>query len=542
MRHHRVGVIQEGAMGYETINEEEEFFMRKAWDRTKRDIHRQYFFSAPYEIEVVERNLGYWLNSVREELEAGTYRPSPSVTIDIPKPGWHVRPGVIMSLKDVFVYQAIVLGAIDSIGLRLAWSADNKRFSGLLSDERYNNWFKKETQGWVNFQNRSIELIDSGNGYVVIADISAFFDNIDHSILAKDLLATGMDRGKVKLLMKCLKRWMHPRLRKGVPQSLCPSHVLAEIYLDDVDRSLNQAGYYHLRYVDDIRIFCLTEREAREAMRYLTWLLRERGLDIQSSKSRIITADEARAYIGETMSIVREIDGDFTAELLMPYGTTWEEQRSMRISHRESQLAAIRDGFSRHFADGVNFNSPLFHYLIYRLGYSRDSFAVNYCMRTLRERPEETRCVLNGYFSHIRSESLCDQLADYVVSGEIHYEYQAFLIMRWLFMYGIPTDRVLSAARQWVQPGASEYVRNYGFAILGEYGDETDLRMIRRLYDSLSSEVSKATAICALRRMTPHLRNSFYRSVYGKSWLMDQGIGWALSGASPRFLDERAVA
>jgi hypothetical protein len=82
---------------------------------------------------------------------------------------------------------------------------------------------------------------------------------------------------------------------------------LAKLYLNSVDHGLADDGFKHLRYVDDIRIFCRSRPEAQRAIVLLSKLLRQRGLHIASDKLGILDAAAARAKIDGVVATLREV-------------------------------------------------------------------------------------------------------------------------------------------------------------------------------------------------------------------------------------------
>ena len=84
----------------------------------------------------------------------------------------------------------------------------------------------------------------------------------------------------------------------GLLQGWCPC-LFAPLPLRYLPytRIRTNAGFVHLRYVDDFRIFCKNTSEAKKALIELTRLLRKRGLNLQSSKTKILTSSEALVEI-----------------------------------------------------------------------------------------------------------------------------------------------------------------------------------------------------------------------------------------------------
>src|SRR5262249_26538754 len=117
-----------------------------------------------------------------------------------------------------------------------------------------------------------------------------------------------------RLLMDLLNRWAVPR-GKGIPQGYSGSDILAKLYMDPVDRGMRNYGFKHLRYVDDIRVFCKSSLEAKQALLRLNDLVRKRGLNLQSAKTKIIKASEARVEIDGVSPLIQTISQQLAKEL-----------------------------------------------------------------------------------------------------------------------------------------------------------------------------------------------------------------------------------
>ena len=104
-----------------------------------------------------------------------------------------------------------------------------------------------------------------------------------------------------------LNAWA-PGKQKGIPQGYTTSSILAEVYLDSIDKNLEREGIEHTRYVDDMRIFCESHSECVNALHLLTRSLREKELNIQTAKSDIHNKDEAINIIEGITPIIDGID------------------------------------------------------------------------------------------------------------------------------------------------------------------------------------------------------------------------------------------
>ena len=135
---------------------------------------------------------------------------------------------------------------------------------------------------------------------VLTADIAGYFENVSLARLSSELSRSECPSDVVQLIGRLLNAWAQSEGR-GLPQGVLASDVLAKLYLESFDRALKTEGYKHVRYMDDIRVFCRSEREAKEALVLMAQLLRSRGLTLQSAKTRIRPAAD----------LVAEFDGAF---------------------------------------------------------------------------------------------------------------------------------------------------------------------------------------------------------------------------------------
>ena len=109
-------------------------------------------------------------------------------------------------------------------------------------------------------------LREAGYGWVVEADITAYFDNVDHSLLFARVAELAPDEKVTELI----RLWMAARVYDGrqltkLTKGCLRDHrfhpLLANLYLDTFDERMLSAGQQLVRFADDFLILCKTSHE-----------------------------------------------------------------------------------------------------------------------------------------------------------------------------------------------------------------------------------------------------------------------------------------
>ncbi|MGE3556348.1 MAG: group II intron reverse transcriptase/maturase [Candidatus Obscuribacterales bacterium] len=193
--------------------------------------------------EAIEaQGLEGFLRQIQDELISRNYWPMRNRRKEIPKgEGQKVRVLGIPSIRD-----RVVQGALKLI-LESVFEAD-------FQDGSFGYRPKRTAHQAVN---RVAKAIVNGKTYVIDLDLKAYFDTVRHHILMEKVAKRVKDPDVLKLLNRILKA----SGKKGVPQGGVISPLLANLYLNEVDKMLEKAkgvrpdGYQHLeyaRFADDL--------------------------------------------------------------------------------------------------------------------------------------------------------------------------------------------------------------------------------------------------------------------------------------------------
>lgn len=211
--------------------------------------------------------------ALKHSLSTGDYEPEHAIIIPVTKPKYSTRPAAMMNLADRVVFHALV----DPLRPRIE--------RGLVSD-RVLFWpraTKEVDKRWREFE---AAAINAPGDYIVRADVSGFYESIDHQLLQQVLVKlTGMVE-LVDVLLDFLGQVMNsPR---GLPQGLDTCDVLASAYLSDVDSEMLRAVDHYWRNGDDFRMTVSNYDAGRRAVHLLENQLRSVRLLLNADKTRVL--------------------------------------------------------------------------------------------------------------------------------------------------------------------------------------------------------------------------------------------------------------
>ncbi|GAB1690804.1 RNA-directed DNA polymerase [Krasilnikovia sp. M28-CT-15] len=147
--------------------------------------------------------------------------------------------------------------------------------------------------GWRLFQERSRELATTSS-YVVTVDIADFYSRVYHHRLENALRRLDPGANKTRQIMAILSK-LSNNTSYGLPVGGPAARLLAELVLDPVDHLLlaDPDARDFCRYADDYRFFVKDIQSAYQAIGFLSEkLLRNEGMALQKSKTRIMTSSE----------------------------------------------------------------------------------------------------------------------------------------------------------------------------------------------------------------------------------------------------------
>ena len=135
-----------------------------------------------------------------------------------------------------------------------------------------------------------------GSRWVVDGDIEAYFDEIPHGPLMKTL----EQHIQCMSTLQLIKNWLSSFSRSGhgIAQGSPLSPLLANLYLDDVDKKIHTRRARLVRFADDFVLLSRTEALANKAKQRIEKLLEEKGLRLNDAKTKIISFSDGFEFLG----------------------------------------------------------------------------------------------------------------------------------------------------------------------------------------------------------------------------------------------------
>ena len=230
---------------------------------------------------------------IKAKLLKGSFAPSAARRKEIPKPNGGTRPLSIPNVLDRFVQQLLL-------------QVMTPLFEPIFSERSHGFRPGRSAHGAIE---AAQEQARAGRDWVVDMDITQFFDRVNHDILMSQVACVVRDKRVLQLIGRFLRAGVVLpegcciRSEEGTPQGGPLSPLLANIYLDKLDKELERRGYEHVRYADDCNIYVSSQKAAERALENISqWISKHLRLQINTEKSGVGRVWE-RKFLGLILTL-----------------------------------------------------------------------------------------------------------------------------------------------------------------------------------------------------------------------------------------------
>jgi len=235
-----------------------------------------------------EENFSKNINSLSKRLLKGEYSPEPLKKIEIEKPNSdEMRPIALSAIKDKIVQ-------------RVLYANLNPYYEKLFCDKSYAYRPDKST---IKALNRVSDYLNKSYRYVLKTDIDNFFETIDHTILLELLEKEISDKKILKLISLFLqtggfKKREYDEHIQGVHQGDILSPLLSNIYLNEMDKFLQEQNVEFVRYADDFVVLFKKKNSAYQTLKILKKFLKSLKLSLEKEKTSIVHISDGFEFLG----------------------------------------------------------------------------------------------------------------------------------------------------------------------------------------------------------------------------------------------------
>lgn len=224
---------------------------------------------------------------LKSEIFSLSYSPQPLKRAFIPKEAKdELRKLAIPSLKDKFAQNILT-----------------RELSGYF-DKSFSNrsYAYRNGKSYANAIYRARDFFKIYD-FAVKTDIKDFFENIDHEKLLEILRANIRDARIIRLIELWIKNGIFERFdyrahAKGVHQGDVLSPLLSNIYLNQMDKFLENSGVEFVRYADDFVMFFASYEAAERGLARLKDFLKTISLSLNEAKTSIHGKDSEFVFLG----------------------------------------------------------------------------------------------------------------------------------------------------------------------------------------------------------------------------------------------------
>jgi RNA-directed DNA polymerase len=202
------------------------------------------------------------------------------------------------------------------------------------------------------------QYLAAGKVWVVDADITGFFDNLDQERSLAEVNRRIADGKVLKLIRSFLEAGVMEEMKvryttTGTPQGGIVSPLLANIYLHAMDEELEARKISWVRYADDFLLLCETREEGEAALEAVRGILQGLKLELSPEKTHIRHLDEGFDFLGWHYQGQRRWPRDKSVKGLRL--KLREKTRRLRPGSMEqicAEVTPILRGWYNYFRDG----------------------------------------------------------------------------------------------------------------------------------------------------------------------------------------------
>ena len=439
---------------------------------------------------------------------------------DLPRRDNLVRPICYLDIDIAVVYQALVDAVGKVVEPYLLAEFDDRVLGHRLKSDLSETMFRDHSEAFSTFIAIQHHYATGPSfSHCVKLDIANYYERIYHHKLQQLLEVQGVS-GSVTSAVSTLLRKFANGDSHGIPQGLWASDYLGNIYLLYLDEFLKARGIYAIRYVDDYRIFCNSEREGLQILKECCTVLRGIGLNPQPLKTSVVTVDKLNPDLKPLTERFLDLRTRKVQVVIryLALASMGEEIIAEEIQEREEeqqQASPLTDDDIRDFerlwteaVDQEDSRSSILSFALSGLTAGESSTAEQYVLDKLAEFPNLASASSKYLVALGFKEETSERILSFIESEDCIHESQQM----WLLQYFRSSDAVLDTYKSRLKVLLSDsnrhpIVRSVIAEILALKGTISDGEFIKQLFTSESDRRVRRSLLLGYRLLSHMERN-----------------------------------
>ena len=439
---------------------------------------------------------------------------------DLPRRDKLVRPICYLDLDVAVVYQTLVDAVGKFVEPYLLAEFDDRVLGHRLNSDSSETMFRDHSEAFSKFIEIQHQYATASSfSHCIKLDIANYYERIYHHKLQQLLEVHGVP-GPVNSAVSTLLRKFTNGDSHGIPQGLWPSDYLGNIYLLYLDEFLKSRNIYAIRYVDDYRIMCSSEREALQILKECCTVLRGIGLNPQPLKTSVVTVDKLNPDLKplteqfldlrtrKVQVVVRYLE-------LASMGAEIIAEEMEELEEEQQQASPLTDDDIREFErlwtetiDQEDSRSSILSFALSGLTAGESSTAEQYVLDKLGEFPNLAPASSKYLAALGFKPETAERILTFIESGDCIHESQQM----WLLQYFRSPDVVLDNYKSRLKALLSDsnrhpLVRSVIAEILASKGAASDGEYIKQLFTNESDRRVRRSLLIGYRLLSPMERN-----------------------------------
>jgi len=448
-----------------------------AWKQIRKSLLKD-LIKDPIENVDYEINLADNIWNLLSKINNKNYTPKLPLIIEFAKGKGLYRPVAILEIEDLIVFQSIIIKIAPRLDKLLPRGIYAVRSTG--NDKKpFKGWYNE----WPKYQKKIHENKDKGYDVLVVSDISAYFENIDHGKLKEIILQQNIDKKVVDLLFYLLETWTHrpnysANLYRGIPQTTnqdC-SNFLSNIFLHEHDEIINKISVCkYSRWIDDMNIAVRSEVTGKTILKTMSGTLRDLYLYPNTSKTKILTGSEIDSHFlfdqNDYLDIFKK-----NINLAIENNNDFDELEIDLIKNYEKFLKLDDKGnwfkiLKRYYTTFKNI---------------RSTYLLNHYMDHLKKYPTIDESICSYLLALDFSEDVFNDITGYITSQENLYDSVEIQLLDLLLKMRVPVDekeKLLDFGKKmFFDQNRHWYSKCISALIIAKYGEKSDIRKLSQQY------------------------------------------------------------